>query len=604
MAKKSFIMISAAVALSLMILTPLYGATGLDTGSFNQPNGYTLYNSKNIDFSRAVAVQPDGRILAAGATFNGLTYDVLVVRFNADGSLDTTFGTRGVFTYDRGTDDYGYAMALRSDGKIIIAGCTYNGTTYDILVLRLNGNGTLDTSFGSRGVVTYDGGSNDFAYAAALQPDGKILVVGENHNGMDHDALVLRFNGNGSLDTSFGSGGVVTYDSGYNDYANALSLQSDGRIVVAGIRFNGIDNDVLVLRFNGNGTPDTSFGSRGVVIYDSGRDDVGHGVVAQKDGKIVVAGSTFNGMDNDVLVLRFSRDGSLDSSFGKGGVAVYDSGCDDNGLAVALESDGRIIVALGCFNSMGYSGMVLRFNGNGSLDGAFGEGCVLREIIEGNAFVTSLALQQDGKILVAGARFNGSVTDMLVVRILPGLSSPASGKTATFSLSGNVMLAAPAGGRRVPAAGVTVTLSGAVSGSAVTDASGNYTFTGLSAGNYVLTPDKAGLVFTPNQRLVTISSTDISGQNFMASAPPANFSLSGAVTTENGAPMAHVTITITGTGSGTATTDSKGRYTFGGLAGGAYTVTAFMSGVAFAPPSITVAIAGADVTGLNFSKNR
>jgi uncharacterized delta-60 repeat protein len=230
------------------------------------------------------------------------------LRYNPDGSLDSDFGTGGVATYDSRSWDGGHAVALQADGKIIVAGYT----TYargKFLVLRYNPDGSLDSDFGTGGVATYYGGNWAYGRAVALQADGKIVVAGFTKGTM-YDVLVLRYNPDGSLDSDFGAGGGATYDSGSWEMGSAVSLQADGKIVVAGEIRNVANLDVLVLRYNPDGSVDSDFGADGIATYDGGNLDSGYAVALQTDGKIVAAGFTHNGRNYDVLVLRFIGGGN------------------------------------------------------------------------------------------------------------------------------------------------------------------------------------------------------------------------------------------------------------------------------------------------------
>ncbi len=408
-----------------MVSSIAYAAPGdLDT-TFNPPNGVATYDGGSNDYGSAVALQADGRIVVAGLSDNGTDYDVLVLRYNTNGSLDTGFGTNGVATYDSGSGDDGSAVALQADGKIVVAGLSDNGTDGDVLVLRYNTNGSLDTGFGTNGVATYDSGGGDSGDAVALQADGRIVVAGLSDNGTDADVLVLRYDTNGSLDTGFGTNGVATYDSGSNDYGLAVALQADGKIVVAGLSDNGKDADVLVLRYNTNGLLDTTFDTDGVVTYDGGGWDHGFAVALQDDGKIVVAGLSDNGTDGDVLVLRYDTNGSLDTGFGTNGVVTYDSGSDEGGIggAVALQADGRIVVASSASrsdNGTVIDVLVLRYTTKGLLDTGFGTGGVVTYDGGSIDVGSAVALQDDGKIVVAGWSDSGTDADVLVMRLLGG----------------------------------------------------------------------------------------------------------------------------------------------------------------------------------------
>ncbi|MBI5563064.1 MAG: hypothetical protein HY894_09490 [Deltaproteobacteria bacterium] len=183
-------------------------------------------------------------IVVAGASTNGSgsASDFAVVRYNSDGTLDTSFGAGGsVVTDIRGYDDYGNSLAILSDGRIVVAGDSYGLVDRDFAVVRYNSDGTLDASFGVGGKVTTDvgAGDDDYAYAVGIQSDGKIVAAGPAGNGMLSDFAVVRYNTDGTLDASFGAGGMIRTDSGSIDFANGLAIQPDGRIVVAGYSYAG-----------------------------------------------------------------------------------------------------------------------------------------------------------------------------------------------------------------------------------------------------------------------------------------------------------------------------------------------------------------------------
>ena len=282
-----------------------------------------------------MAVQPDGKIVVAG--FSG--GDFAVVRYTANGTPDPTFGTGGIITTDinSGSEDYGRAMALQPDGKIVVAGSSGD----DFAVVRYTANGALDTSFGTGGIITTDitSGSEDYGRAMALQPDGKIVVAGFSWSGGDADVAVVRYTANGALDTSFDGDGIVTTDIGAgtgNDRGYAVAVQPDGKIVVAG-RSNASTtarqrDHFLVVRYTAAGALDPSFESneqplggehstpceegkldhagKGVVItcMSPFSDDFGEAVAVQPDGKIVVAGHS----SGNVVVIRYLADGDRD----------------------------------------------------------------------------------------------------------------------------------------------------------------------------------------------------------------------------------------------------------------------------------------------------
>ncbi|MFZ4764994.1 MAG: choice-of-anchor D domain-containing protein, partial [Roseimicrobium sp.] len=204
------------------------------------------------------------------------------------GLPDSAFGTAGIVKASFGGDDRALGLALQSDGKAIVAGYADNGTYSDFALARILSNGNLDTSFGTSGKATTDiAGSNDRAQALLVQPDGKIIAAGFAHNGSNEDVALVRYLANGSLDTAFGTDGIVTTQVGAtDDRANAIALQTDGKIIIVGSTHNGSNSDLLVARYLANGALDTSFGNGGKVAIDiAGGGDEATSVVALRDGR-------------------------------------------------------------------------------------------------------------------------------------------------------------------------------------------------------------------------------------------------------------------------------------------------------------------------------
>jgi uncharacterized delta-60 repeat protein len=193
--------------------------------------------------------------VAAGYSDNGSNFDFALVRYNTNGTLDTTFGASGIVTTPVGTGhDVANALGIQSDGRIVAAGSSYNSgsNNYDFALVRYNANGTLDTGFGTGGIVITPIGSGfDIAYALGIQPDGRIVAAGSSDNGSNFDFALVRYNANGTLDTGFSIGGIVTTPIGSSDdYAIALGIQSsDGKIVAAGYSYNGSNFDFALVRY-------------------------------------------------------------------------------------------------------------------------------------------------------------------------------------------------------------------------------------------------------------------------------------------------------------------------------------------------------------------
>ena len=417
------------VSLQINNLDPTFSSDGLQT---------TDFGSGRNDTARAVAVQSDGKIVAAGYSTSAGHNDVAVARYNADGTLDTTFNGTGKVTSDFSGEEAINGVAIQTDGKILVSGYITLAGNDDFLLVRYNADGSLDTGFGTGGkAITPIGSGSDIGRKVAIQSDGKIVVAGCSFNGSNNDFAVVRYTTTGSLDTSFNVTGKVTTPIGNDaDSPYGLAIQGDGKIVVAGSSYNGSNNDFALARYNANGTLDTSFNGNGklTTAIGSGED---HAVspVIQTDGKIVVAGDSYNGSKYTFAVARYHANGTLDTTFnGTGIVKTVIAEGDDYPEQTAIQADGKIVVAGSSFNGSNYDFTLVRYNSDGTLDTTFnGTGKVMTGIGSGDDQARAIALQSDGRIVLAGYSYNGSNTDFAVARYLPDATTGVPTLTAPAS---------------------------------------------------------------------------------------------------------------------------------------------------------------------------
>lgn len=365
------------------------------------------------DGARAVAIQPDGKIVAAGSVNSAETFGL--ARYNADGSLDSTFGSGGKVFTDLlvGTAD-AEAIAIQKDGKLVVGGTSFSLNVNDFVIARYNKDGSLDSTFGSGGVVTTDFfGSFDDLSDIAIQSDDKIVAAGQvDTGGLHFDFAVARYNVDGSLDSSFGSLGLVTTDLGsVVDSAQAVVIQGNNKIVLAG----GTAFDFALARYNADGSLDATFGSGGRVVTDLfGLPEFANACALQADGRIVVAGFAFV----DFALVRYNTDGSLDFTFGGTGKVITDFfGFEERANAVAIQQDGKLVVGgFASKNSMSTSSdfAIARYNIDGSLDSTFGlGGKVMTDFAGSRDEVFGIAIQSDGRIVAAGEAATDSSSSRL-----------------------------------------------------------------------------------------------------------------------------------------------------------------------------------------------
>ena len=346
-----------------------YLPSGMRDASFGL-QGVATWDGGYDDLGRGIAVQPDGRIVVVGTTGNGLDDDMMVMRFNADGSIDNSFGIAGVVIINASSLDEGHAVALQPDGRIVAVGRSFTGGSNNFLIVRLNFDGTPDSSFNGIGVQLWDNGGNlESASGLALQPDGRMVVVGYSQSAGNDDLAVVRFNENGTLDNSFGNGGALLWDGMGEARGAGVALQADGRIVVVGEREMSGNVDLLVLRLTGDGFLDTNFGILGAAIWDGGGEDQGTDARVEDNGRIVVSGFTNNGSDNDALLLGFDDTGDLDSGFATGGAFIWNGGNSDLFHGLSLQPEGKILGVGGTFANANWNLVLMRFHGGSALTG-------------------------------------------------------------------------------------------------------------------------------------------------------------------------------------------------------------------------------------------
>jgi uncharacterized delta-60 repeat protein len=401
-----------------------------------------------VSFSDAfsVAVQPDGRIVVAGeasAPTDANSTIFGLARYNSDGSLDASFGSGGKVTtsFSQGASQ-GEALALQQDGKIVAAGLVQLSSDHTLFAIaRYNSNGALDPGFGAGGQATVDFGVGlNFANAIAIQADGKIVLAGQalyiTSNGQSQFGLA-RLSPEGTLDLSFGNGGMVTGPSiSAINAAKGLAIQPDGKIVVSGYsRANTASGDWAVARYNADGSLDSTFGASGAVTTRFlGLGDVASSVLVLADGKLIVTGYAFVGQGEiDFALARYDASGTLDPSFGNGGkVTTAFPGGVAVGTRGALQPDGKTLLTGGFYSNPNDSKTadvaIARYNADGTLDAAFGtSGLVTTDFNGLFDFGYAVAVQQNGNIVVAGAAqkpaSEGSMEEFAVLRYLGGTFS-------------------------------------------------------------------------------------------------------------------------------------------------------------------------------------
>lgn len=393
------------------------------------------------------------RGIGAAASMLALFANVQTMKA-ADGDLDPTFGVGGkVMTDFNHSTDWANAVAIQPDGKFVVVGTTYKQNDFsdeDFAVARYNTDGTLDSSFGSGGKVHTDfPGLAAVPSSVLLQPDAKILVVGGAYPLFTFlgNIEMVRYNSNGNLDRSFGDNGIVTTVLDAGSYANAVVQQSDGKIIVAGTLFVDVvigdqsDTDFVLVRYNRNGSLDTTFGNGGVVSTDFfGKEDDAFSVLLQPDGKIVAVGSANDPASYyDFAAVRYLNNGTIDETFGNSGTVTTDFGDQnfDRARSAVLLPNGKIIAAGFAISQGGgvQNFAVARYTKDGVLDNGFSNDGK-QQITFDNCCQSAnqVLLQPDGKIITVGyANTEDSDSDFLLARL-----NPNGSLDSTFGVAGKV----------------------------------------------------------------------------------------------------------------------------------------------------------------------
>lgn len=420
---------SQTVRASVELMEARYLLSGgtLDTSFTNSTSpapGLATVAASSGAIVNVTVIQSDGKILEAGRVFNA-DEDMTVARFNADGTVDTTFGTSGVMTMNFGGYDNVTGMAVQSDGKILIGGYTTwtsGGTSYSNFALaRLTSTGSLDTTFGpnATGMTKADPPTGSTALnesngrALLLQSDGKIVMAGNTitSNG-DYDFGLVRFNSDGTIDTGFGTNGYITTNISNNDSVKSAALQSDGKIVVVGSDVpTGLNSEIAVVRYTSAGALDSTFGSSGIFRTSLGAttDAAATKVAIGPNGKIVIGGDR----DGVAVVAQINTSTStLDTTFNSTGYVTVGS-LGNNVSGVGVQADNKVLVTgTGNFNLGSNTLSIERLTTSGAADTGFNStGTASVNFTDGtNQYAQGgLAIESDGKVVISAYTTNYNI---------------------------------------------------------------------------------------------------------------------------------------------------------------------------------------------------
>ena len=395
--------------------TALHAQSGVLDPTFNGA-GYAISPIGLNSVASKVLVQDDQKILVVGnGSTSGSTVLAYTFRYLPDGTPDMTFAVNGVSSYELNTEAIIHSAVLTSDGKIVMVGSTWDNVDRALLLIRINADGSLDGSFGTNGVVAQNisvapENKEDVAYDVVLDDEDNILICGTTDDEINLlHPFVARLSANGILDPAFGMGGIVTMPSSDGSGGfKGIAVQSNGSILASGYSANGAGNlEMLVVRLTDEGNLDPAFGNTGVVVYSNGGvADIGEDLKVTSDGSVLVTGitSALDFAHTDARLVKFTPTGEVDASFGIAGAVVEDMNTYDVPNSVNLMSDGKILMA--GFTGWGPPGVdlaVWKYLADGTPDLTFGtNGLAIQVVPDHSTEIKSVGIQADGKLVFSG----------------------------------------------------------------------------------------------------------------------------------------------------------------------------------------------------------
>ena len=365
--------------------------------------------------------------------------DMVIWKYDSDGNLDTSFGTNGIVVHNGAAGgnsaDGGNSIALDSNENIYVTGYSSNGSNSDMVIWKYDSDGNLDTSFGTNGIVVHDnaagGNASDEGYSITLDSNGNVYVTGYSSNGSNSDMVIWKYDSTGSLDSSFGTNGIVVHDSAaggnHYDQGSSITLDSGGNIYVTGYSYNATNQDMVIWKYDSTGSLDSSFGTNGIVVHHNAAGgnsaDSGKSIVLDSNGNIYITGGSYNSSNNeDMVIWKYDSTGNLDTSFGTNGIVINNNAAggnsNDSGESIVLDSRGNIYVA-GYSVDNGKDMAIWKYDSTGNLDTSFDVNgiAVHNGAAGGNGFDEgkSIVLDSSENIYIGGNSRNNSGNEDMVI---------------------------------------------------------------------------------------------------------------------------------------------------------------------------------------------
>lgn len=460
------------IILLIFILNFSFAISGpgdLDDNFGNKGKIITNINGYN-NYARSIATTGNGSTLLAGSSESGTISNITVSKYDYDGKLDLFFGLNGIVNINFNKRLTINAIASNSNDQSFVVGSIQNGIFTDFLILKLNRNGVIDSTFGTNGYVTLDFQSNDdVAYGIALYSDGRMIVVGRSNNGFNDDVIITRLLANGSKDITFADNGQLiqalsTGLTATSESAYGVAIQTNGKIVVCGYTQIALRNMFLIIRTTSNGTLDSKFGENedGIVKMTIGAtNDVAYGLNILDDERIVVYGTSYKGLNPKFALLRLLSYGRIDPDLNGVGKVVADYGkANSTGRSAYLQMDNSLIIVGENYADGGKKEFgIARIYNDGTFDETFGiNGKISTTFTANDNSAYAIGFISSGQIVVGGETFNGSDYDFALARFYIAKKPTVRTKIPFEILS----LTAFAGGSIVNDGAATIKVSGLV----------------------------------------------------------------------------------------------------------------------------------------------
>jgi uncharacterized delta-60 repeat protein len=404
-----------AVSFALIFVTVAFAASGALDTSFSGDGKLIQSFGGTQHIGRAVAVRADGKIIAVGEKITATGRDFAIARYNVNGSLDTTFSGDGKLTVNFYMNDQATSVVLQTDGKIIVAGQACNGSFIcDVALVRLNPNGTLDTTFSGDGKVLTNYLAKDNGGSKVIMQGTKILVAGYSYDGTDYNATLYRYNPNGTLDTTFSGDGIRPIDLGKDEIFRGIAVYSGKIYAVGESQQTGTTSSAFIIaKINNNGSSDTTFGGVGYIISNFGTNRSGRDVILSAGYPIVVGVA-----EGSIFLVKFTPVGSLDTTFGAGtGQVVTTLGLPAPVVWDGVLQGGKIVLAGATGDG---DAMLVRFTADGTLDTTFdGDGIVETDWGGGTDVYGAVVYRNSRLHVVGGSKSATNIFRFIVAAYLP-----------------------------------------------------------------------------------------------------------------------------------------------------------------------------------------